>query len=460
MKPRTTAALDLFHDGARALAQVEAVGMRVDVGYLQGAIERTERRIARMLRRLQTAKEVRIWKRVFGSKTNLTSNEQLGRVLFDEMGIESTERTKTGKWKTGEEELENVDTPFVRDWLMIKKLQKAVSTNLKGLLREVVDGVVHPIYNLNLVQTYRGSCDSPNLQNQPIRDPELGKLIRPAFIARPGRRLVELDYGGIEVRVAACYHKDPRMLDYIADPTKDLHRDMAVECFMLRPEQVTKDIRYCGKNQFVFPQFYGDWYIDCARSMWAWIGRRKLVTADGTDLYTHLRSKGIKRLGACDPKEDPIPGMFEHHIRQVERRFWEKRFAVYGNWKRKWYESYCKRGRFETLTGFVCQGVLKRNQVINFPVQGSAFHCLLWSLNRLVLYELRRAKMKAKIVGQIHDSLIGDVPDEEVSDYVALCERVMTKDLPKLWKWIIVPLTVEAEATPVNGNWSEKQKVG
>lgn len=460
MLPYTKESLALLHDGARALAKVEEAGVRIDVAYLEKAIRRTRRRVETLTSELEHDEIAKQWRKTYGRKTNFGSNEQIGKVLFGVMGIESSEKTKTGRWKTGEEELEAVDLPFVRKWLLMKKLQKAISTNLVGILREQVDGFIHPIYNLNLVRTYRSSSDSPNLQNQPIRDPELGKLIRPAFIARRGHRLVEIDYGAIEVRIAACYHRDPRMLEYIADPMKDLHRDMAMECFLLPQDQVTKDIRYLGKNQFVFPEFYGDWYVDCARSMWNAAKKRSLKTVDGTDLFAHLRQKGIIECGACIPKQEPRPGTFEHHIRQVEKRFWERRFPVYAQWKKTWYEAYRKRGWFKTLTGFICQGMMSRNDVINYGVQGSAFHCLLWSLNRLVLHELRKAKMRAKVVGQIHDSLLGDVPDREVDDYIALCQRVMTVDLPRVWKWIITPLIIEAEATPVDGSWADKAKVG
>lgn len=450
-------AYKLLHLGAVALAQVEAAGMRVDIEYLH----KTKRRITRMVRHLRNelsgTDTYRVWRRVYGSKANLNSNEQLGRVLFDEMGLKSPGQTSSGRHRTDESALETLDVPFVRDWVRMKSLYKALTTNIDGLLREQVDGYIHPFFNLHTTATYRSSSEAPNFQNQPVRDPEIKKLIRSAFIARPGCQIVEMDYKALEVAIAACYHQDPAMMGYLNDKTKDLHRDMACECYLLKPDQVVREVRFWGKSGFVFPQFYGDWYIDCAPAMWNAIKRANLATADGVGLIKHLASKGIHELGECDPKSEPVKGTFEHHIRQVERRFWEKRFPVYSQWKKDWYDRYRERGWFRTLTGFVCQGYMKKNEVINYPVQGSAFHCLLWALIRIVMKELRRRRMSGLVVGQIHDSLVSDVPVPEVPDYVRMCRQVMVDELKKAWRWVIVPLEVEAEVSPEGATWADKQ---
>jgi len=452
-------AYQLLHQGSLALARVEGAGLRIDEKYLDNAIIRTQRRIKRLKARNDSSEIMKLWRKKYKRKTNINSTVQLGDILFNEMGYKSTALTSSGKPKTDEKALTAIDHPFVQSYLEIKKLEKAVGTYLKGVKREVVDGYVHPVFNLHLASTFRSSSDSPNFQNIPIRNEEIGKLVRTAFIARKGRHLVELDYSGIEVRVAACYHKDPVMIEYICDETKDMHRDMAMECYRLSQDEVTKKVRYCGKNMFVFPQFYGDWYLDCARSLWEAIDSMHLETASGTPLKEHLKSQGIKRLGDLDPKEKPVKGTFEHHIQQVEKHFWEKRFSVYARWKQRWVKKYQERGWMKTKTGFICQGYMKRNEIINYPVQGSAFHCLLWSLIQLVLKELRKRHMKTLIVGQIHDSIVADVPHEELDDFLALANYVMTKKLTRRWKWINVPLEIEAEVTPVDGNWSQKKEV-
>jgi len=461
MIPYKKSAIKLFQEGAIALAEVEGNGIQIDTAYLKRATTKTERRIKKLLIKLDKTEVAKTWKKIYKHKTNFNSNDQLGKVLFEHMGIECPDLTKTGRYRTNEKSLMTVDHPFVIGYLKIKKLQKALTTYLRGIEKEVVDGLLHPFFNLHIPRTFRGSSDSPNFQNIPVRDKELGKLIRRAFIARPGNQLLELDYSGIEVGVAACYHKDPRMIDYIKNPEKDMHRDMAMECYKLRSDQVTKDIRFYGKNCFVFPQFYGSVYVDCARNLWESIITGKLKTEKGTPLKQHLRKKGIRELGDCESlnKYDTQPKYtFVRHIEMVEKRFWEKKFPTYAQWKKKWFNKYVDKGWMLTKTGFICQGYMKRNEIINYPVQGSAFHCLLWSLIQLGR-ELKRHKMKTLIVGQIHDSILADVPEEELNDFLILANDVMTKQLIKKWKWINVPLEIEAEVCPIGGSWADKEEM-
>jgi len=457
MIPYKMKAYKLFHNGAIALAEVEGNGIKIDTRYLKKAKAQTEKKIKRLQDELESGDVSKAWRKLFKSKTNFNSNDQLGRVLFEELGLTPPAMTPTGKYRTDEKSLTAVDHPFVEGYLRIKKLQKALTTYLKGIEKEVVDGLLHPFFSLNMTKTFRSSSDSPNFQNIPVRDKELGELIRKAFIARKGNHLVEIDYSGIEVRVAACYHHDPRMIEYISNPKKDMHRDMAIECYKLRPDQITKDIRFYGKNCFVFPQFYGSMYVDCARNLWEVIDTFKLKTKDNIPLKRHLRDNGIRELGDCNFEDSPRNGTFEKHIQQVEKNFWEKRFKVYANWKKKWYYKYVDQGWMLTKTGFICQGFMKRNEIINYPVQGSAFHCLLWSLIRL-LKELKKRKMKTLIVGQIHDSIMADVPADELDDFLVLANNVMTTQLMKTWTWINVPLEVEAEVCPVGGSWADKKE--
>lgn len=110
------------------------------------------------------------------------------------------------------------------------------------------------------------------------------------------------------------------------------------------------------------------------------------------------------------------------------------------------------------MTGFRLDGVYRRNEVLNYPIQGSAFHCLLWSLIE-IQKELDRQRMKTLLVGQIHDSILGDSPPEELDDFLSLSEEVMTKRLLKEWKWINVPLKVEAEVSGVDESWFNKKVV-
>lgn len=468
MVPHTKEAYQLLHDGSIALAEVEHNGIRIDTDYLEKTIQKTQKRIDHLKNKLKETEVIKIWKGHFKGRTNINSTDQLGYVLFELMKFECPAFTKTGRFKTDEETLGYVDHPFVKDYLKIKKFEKALVTNLIGIQKEVVNGFMHPSFNLHLVRTFRSSSQNPNFQNIPVRDLTIGKMIRQAIIPRPGRRIAELDYSGIEVAIAACYHQDPTMIEYLEDKSKDMHRDMAMECFCLPIEEMTpendedkkrvKRIRYCGKNMFVFPQFYGDWYIKCAKSLWEATNDPSLCTRDGKTIRHHLRTKGIKELGDLDPNEKPRNGTFEKHIQKVEQDFWNVRFPVYNKWKKKWWEDYQKKGWMITKTGFICQGLESKNKIINYPVQGSAFHCLLRSLIRLQ-EELKNKKMSTLIIGQIHDSIVADVPDDELQEFLQLAHYIMVDELKKKWKWINVPIEIEAEVTPVNGNWHQKKEM-
>ena len=94
--------------------------------------------------------------------------------------------------------------------------------------------------------------------------------------------------------------------------------------------------------------------------------------------------------------------------------------------------------------------------MINHSVQGSAFHCLLWSLIEINEY-LVKSRKKSMIVGQIHDSIVADVPLDERDDYVEMAQWVMTQALLDRWKWINVPIEVEIEVTPPGASWHEKK---
>lgn len=457
MRPETQDAYDLLHEGSLALAKMEANGFRIDEQQLDKELRKTTKEIKQVEEEFYETDLYKRWRKEYKGRTKITSRDQLAHVLFDVMKYPIRERTEKGKPKVDELNLIGLDEGAAK-WIRIEKLKKVKGTFLSGIKREVVNGYLHAIFNLHINITFRSSSDSINFQNFPIRSEEFAKRIRSVFIARKGRRIIEVDYGGIEVKVAACYNKDPVLISYIKDPTKDMHRDMAAECYLCKPEEVTKTMRYNAKNKFVFPEFYGSFYAQCAPALWDAIRSMNGMEVNGVPLYDHLRSKGIKKLGACEFDKQPRPGTFEHHIQQVEKDFWGRRFKKYAKWKKSWYEEYLNTARCQMLTGFVVQGVYKKNEIINSPIQGSAFHCLLWSIIELQK-QIEKRKMRTKLVGQIHDSIVADVPDCEVDDYLDLVQDVMTKKIRKHWDWIIVPLEIEAEMSPVNGNWFQKEKV-
>ena len=322
-------AYNLFHEGSIALAQVEANGIHIDLNFLTSARDKLRERIKSLYERLREDKIIEIWRRTYGNRMNLGSREQLGRILFEKLQYPSIEVTASGRPKSDENSLKRIKLPFVKRYLLWEKLKRVNGTFLAGIERETIDSYLHPFFHLagggysdkGGARSYRSSSSDPNFHNLPVRNKELSGYIRPCFIPRSGRMLVEMDYSGIEVRMAASITKDPVLLDYINDPTKDMHLDMAAECYYIKKSQVTEDMRYCGKNSFVFPEFYGAYYLDCARALWRAIDEYKMEV-EGNPLKEHLKRKGITKLGKCDRKQKPIEGTFEYHIQQVERGFW------------------------------------------------------------------------------------------------------------------------------------------
>ena len=369
--------------------------------------------------------------------------------MYNELKIKPSKVTTKGRASSGDEALTMINSNFTKKILSIRKLTKLKDTFLEGIINHAgVDGVLHPFFNLHLVKTFRSSADSPNFQNMPIRHPEMKKIIRRAFIPRLGCRFGGVDIAGAEIRAATFYHCDPNMIEYICDKTKDMHRDMAMDCYMLKQEDVTDDSRYCAKNKFVFPQFYGDYYVNCANNLWNAIDQMKLIRkTDSKPLKEYLKEQGIKSYSK-----------FEKHIQDVEDRFWNERFLVYAKWKKSWYKRYLKKGYIDMLTGFRCSGVMSRNDVINYPVQGVSFHLLLWSLIQMVDW-LEKEKYETKVIGQIHDEMTFDALDSELMGVLKKTKKVMCHDIREYWDFINVPLDIEAKFSGIDDSWYYKTKV-
>lgn len=470
IKPDNKKAYTFFHDGTLALSRIESTGIRVDVPLLDRMIAKQEVRIKATEEALKAGKTWAAWTRRFGKDANINSETQLGEVLFDVLKLPGGRRTgKSGKWVTDVEVLEKVPSKWVGiGYLGMKKMNKVLGTYLRGIKRETDEhGFLHPSYNLASgdndaggAVSFRGSCSMPNFQNIPIRNPEMSKLIRPLFIARPGRVLIEVDFSGIEVRIACCYTKDPQLVKEFTGPTGDPHGDTAQELFLLRKDQVDKKTtRDSAKNQFVFPQFYGSVYFQCASAIWDAMLRRQFRIKDSTRLVIdHLAAKGITELGDCSPEaaKNPKKGTFVHHLKQVEEGFWNKRFKVYTAWKKRWYNDYLRTGQFSMFTGFTCRGVLRRNAVLNYAIQGTAFHCLLKTV-MLAQQECDRRGLEAEFVGQIHDSMLADVPLDEVQEFLNVVHHAATVRLAKEWDWITVPMKVEVDVAPEGKSWHAKE---
>jgi DNA polymerase-1 len=450
----TEDAHQLFVEGQQALSQVEVNGMRLDMEYLDKMIEATGEKVRQMDEDLKKDEVWQTWKKVYGDDASLSAKPQLGHIIFDVLKVPCKRRTPSGRPAVDEEALEEVDFPFLKKYINRNKLEKARGTNLMGLRREAIDGRLHPHQNLNTTITFRSSVSDPNGQNIPIRDPRMAYLVRRAFIPTSDDfRLLEIDLSGAEVRVSACYHRDPRMINYI-EQNYDYHHELAMQCYKLDTEQVSKPIRGTAKGGFVFASFYGDWYKQICQNLWGAVDRDHLTLKNGMSLREHLNLVGLDELG--DLGRDPRPGTFENHIKEVYEDFWGVRFPVYAQWKVDWWNAYLDKGYCQSLTGFTYKGVYEKNKIINYPIQGSSFHCLLWILIKVNKW-LVKNKMRSKIIMQIHDSILFDVHKDELQDVLAYVYQLMIHEIQKVWPWIIVQL--DGEAAVCEKNWYEKEEI-
>lgn len=461
-EPATPRAVNLLRDGCIALARMEAAGIRVDVPYLDKAITDLDQRIRTMESALKKDEVWKVWHRRFGASSNIDSTQQLTDVIFGVLKFTPTAVTyKTNRAKGDEQAFRDVDLPFIRDYFQVKKLKNARGTFLEGIRREVVDGYVHPFFNLHLVETFRSSGDSPNVMNQPNRMKEIAEIIRRSYVPRPGNCFAEIDFSSMEFKGASAFWADAEMVRYASDPKADVHRDKAAVLFKCKPEEVSKEMRHLAKNLFVFPILYGSWWKKCAPNIWDSLKRSRgkatirLKDGDpGMPTLKHLKRQGIVDLGITD-SYDPRSDSFALVVKKAEEEF-NKNFPGFGEGKERWWAEYQSKGWFRIPTGFVISGVYSRNFLMNAPIQGSCFHLLLWSLIELDKW-LRKHKMKCKIVAEIHDCLLLDCPPDELQDVLTAAKWIMTEGVRKAWDWVIVPLQIEVDITGENESWFSKK---
>jgi len=447
--PKTKEAMELLHKGTLALAQVESNGMKIDLDWVKSQYSELSNKLDLLKNEIENSKEGKLWKEKYKEKFTMNSTTQLRDIIYNELGEKPSKVTNSGNAAVDHDVLTKLSKKykFIADLLLYRKFLKARDTYLKNLINETVDGYLHPVFNLHTVRTFRSSSSNPNFQNIPIRDPDIGKIIRKAFVARGDDYIFGgCDYGAQEVKIAACYHKDPEMLKYL-EGHGDLHKDVAAMCYKCTPDEVSKKLRKIAKNKFTFPQFYGDYYKNCANALWEQAIEQNVALETGVLAIDHLKEEGISNYDK-----------FENHIKKVEYDFWNKKFKVYNSWKQKIMRQYARQGYVDLYTGFRCRGLMHKNDIINYPVQGAAFHCMLWSLIQLQEWLIKN-KLKTKIVGQIHDEIVLDINIHEKDYVLNRIKEIMTGDIYKYYDWLIVPLEVEAEFSPPGGSWFEKQEI-
>jgi len=411
-------AYELFHPGVLALSDMEMEGIPVNVEYYQDTQAKLEKRLIFLEKQILRTPEAKLFKSKMNREINPASPDDLKKLLFEFLGIKSVKKTAGDNESVDKDVLESLDIPFAKDLVKKRKLDKLKTTYIDGILDLQVDRKLHPNFNLHLVRTYRSSSDSPNFQNLPKRDKESMAMVRGGIVPSPGNMIAEADYGGHEVGILTCYSKDPILMKERKEGT-DIHQEWAD--FLQLKGFDTKIMRFDAKNAMVFALFYGSYF---------------------KNIHADLVSRGYVDL----------PLM---RVQKAEQEFWRKYRGV-----KKFQEgliaSYKKNGYVEMMHGFRRRGFLTKNEIVNTVIQGTAFHLLLWSVNRLNQI-MKEENWKSRLIGQIHDSIIEDIFPDEKEHVLSTTQRVMTKDILKDHPWINIPLISEISLTEIDGAWYTKQ---
>lgn len=390
------------------LARMEQAGVAIDVPYLKAMSAELAERI--------DALELQIYEEV-GHRFNLNSTQQLSRVLFEELRLPTGRRTQTG-FRTDAETLDEL-RPFhpvigmILDYRQLVKL-KSTYVDALPLMINPRTGRVHTSFNQTGAITGRLSSSDPNLQNIPVRT-DLGKQVRRAFIAgHPESVLLSADYSQVELRILAHVTQDTNLIETFRQD-RDIHAATASQILGVPLDQVTSDQRRIAKT-VNFGVLYG------------------------MSEYGLASQLGLSRAEA--------------------RAFIESYFARYPSIAS--YLEATKRqarelGYVTTLLGrrrYIPEINTPNHQIrsqaertaINMPIQGTAADIIKVAMIRID-HALRERRLQTRMILQVHDELVFEVPEREVEEVRALVVELMETAFP-----MTVPLRVEAH---VGKNWQD-----
>lgn len=450
INPCTATAYRLLMAGENALTQVSLNGFKVDREYFRAQKPLIQEEVARLKQRILTESEIgRAWHNRYGHKTNLESPEQLKEVLEKDIHFDKFKTTEKGGKSADKSVVEKLPYEFSNPYLRYKQLNKSWGSLITPILLGTDEnGYTHPNINLHTVRTYRSSCDSPNLQQIPKHNEFMKKLVRGGFIPRTNDRfLAEIDLVSAEVACGCCLHKDKQMLEFLHNPAADMHKFVAKKFYNLNDEEFTKKLRSSVKGRFVFASFYGASFESIGTSLWEYIEESNEVCGTGEPLKEHMAKLGVVDHETCVA-----------HAATVFDWYWNELFADYGAWKEEVWEIYKRQGYLDYPTGFRVTAAMRKTQAMNTIIQGSTFHLLLYTLvelqRRFVKY-----KLKSKIVCQIHDSIVIDVVPDEWDTICSLYIEAQAA-VREVWKWLIYPISADAEVGDVGGSWAKMNEWG
>jgi DNA polymerase I len=354
---------------------------------------------------------------IAGQPFNLASPKQLGEIFFDKLGLPVVKKTATGARSTDEEVLEKLadDYPLPKKILEHRSLSKLKGTYTDKLaqLAQPLTGRVHTHYAQAVAVTGRLSSNDPNLQNIPIRTPE-GRKVREAFVAPPGFVIASADYSQIELRIMAHISEDPALLKAFHEGL-DVHKATAAEVFGLTPDTVSSEQRRYAKV-INFGLIYGMSAFGLAKAL----GIDNTAAKNYIERY-FLRFAGVKRYMDETRAQAKAQGY-------VETVFGRRLYLPEIN-----SPNGPRRGGAERAA-------------INAPMQGTAADLI--KLSMVKVQQVLDAQHKGtRMIMQVHDELVFEVPDAEV-DWVKT-------EIPRLMAGVAdlkVPLLAEVG---VGSNWDQ-----
>jgi len=406
---REEKALTLYEQVERrmvgVLRDMETAGIKVDGAELARIGEDFAQRMVTLERQIHE---------LAGRPFNVGSPKQLGEILFDELKLPGGRRSKaTGAWGTDASVLEevaasggNTGAALARTVLDWRQLSKLKSTYVEGLAAAIDprDGRVHTDFSMANTSTGRLASTEPNLQNIPVRTEE-GQRIRRAFIAEPGHVLMSADYSQIELRLLAHLADVPALRDAF-EKSQDIHARTAADIFHLAPEAVDKEARRRAKT-INFGIIYGMSAFGLAARLGIPPGEAKMIIDAYFAQYPGIRD-AMERL----KEEARLQGYVSTSF---GRRLWIPDIGAKDMMRRAGAE----------------------RAAINAPFQGGAAEVIKRAMVRLPGV-LRAAKLSARMLLQVHDELVFEVPEAEVAETGALVRDVMENVVT-----LKVPLAVE-----------------
>ncbi|MCC6858987.1 MAG: DNA polymerase I [Bryobacterales bacterium] len=391
------------------LARMERTGIRIDPGELARLSRLMETGIARLTEEVHA---------LAGRPFNLSSPQQLGKVLFEEMGLPAPVRYGKGKTiSTAADVLEELapSYPVVAKVLEYRQLTKLKGTYVDALpaLINPATGRLHTSFNQAGAATGRLSSSNPNLQNIPIKS-ELGREIRAAFVPREGWKMLVADYSQIELRLLAHFSRDPLLLEAFRTG-EDIHTRTASEVFGVPPLMVTREMR--GNAKAVnFGIVYGispfglSMQLGISRAEAEKYIRSYFERYAGVRRFIDATLDEVRRTGKTVTlfgRERPIPDI---NSRNANARGFAERTAV------------------------------------NSPLQGTAADLIKLAMIRIDRLLCERS-LRAAMLLQVHDELVFEVPPEEVEEVARLVKREMEQVCP-----LEIPLSTE---TGIGDNWRD-----